>query len=340
MSALLPLPPARAPRPSGELRLLHVDPAHGKLGDFSFDELPELLAPGDLVVVNDAATLPASLRLSEGDGELRLVSRETERRFRAVVFGAGDFSVPTEARGPAPVLATGTHLRFRALSAQVVAVDSEEPRLVTLEFEQSGAALLVGLYREGELIQYSYLEQPLELWDAQSRFAGRPWAFEPPSAGLPLTFALFDRIRARGVEIGWLSHAAGISSTGSERLDRRLPLPERYELPEATVAAVAETRARGGRVVAVGTTVVRALESSAEEHGAPRAGLGEARLVIGPGFRPRVVSGLLTGMHDPTTSHYALLQAFAPRSLLERSLAVARAVGYLQHEFGDSCLIL
>jgi S-adenosylmethionine:tRNA ribosyltransferase-isomerase len=340
MSARLALPPARAPRSASELRLLRVDPRAGTLGDFAFDELPELLVAGDLLVVNDAATLPASLRLSNGAGELRLVAREGESRFRAVVFGAGDFRLPTEARSPAPELAAGTRLALGTLSATVVAVDTEEPRLVTLEFEQAGAALLAGLYREGRLIQYSYLARPLELWDAQSRFAGRPWAFEPPSAGLPLTFALFDRIRARGVEIAWLSHAAGLSSTGSERLDRRLPFPERYELPERTVAAVADTRARGGRVLAVGTTVVRALESSAKEHGAPRAGLGEARLIIGPGFAPRVVSGLLTGMHEPTTSHYGLLQAFAPRALLDRALEVARAVGYLQHEFGDSCLIL
>jgi S-adenosylmethionine:tRNA ribosyltransferase-isomerase len=226
------------------------------------------------------------------------------------------------------------------LAASVAAVDDEEPRLVTLEFDDAGAKLLRGLYRQGRVIQYSYVRDPLELWDVQNRFAARPWAFEPPSAALPLNFALLDALRRRGVELAWLTHAAGISSTGSPTLDRRLPLPERYELPESTIAALESAHARGGRVVAVGTTVVRALESSAAEHGRPRAGAGEARLILGPGFRARVVSGILTGMHEPSTSHYSLLEAFAPRALLDRATEGAARAGFLQHEFGDSCLIL
>ena len=340
MNAAFSLPPARAPRPSADTRLLHVDTARATLDDHPFSALPALLAPGDLLVVNDAATLPASLRLSNHDAELRLLGRDSERRFRAVVFGAGDFRVPTEERGPAPRFRPGERLELGSLAASVVSVAEDEPRLVTVEFDRAGPSLLAALYREGRVIQYSYLERPLELWDVQNRFAGRPWAFEPPSAGRPLTFAHLDALRLRGVELAWLTHAAGISSTGSSSLDRRLPFPERYELPERTIAAVERTRAEQGRVVAVGTTVVRALESNALEHGTLRAGPGVASLVIGPGFRPRVVAGLLSGMHDPATSHYALLEAFAPRGLLERASAFAASAGYLQHEFGDSCLIV
>jgi S-adenosylmethionine:tRNA ribosyltransferase-isomerase len=339
MSAPLPLPPAPAPRPFSAQRLLHVDPARSETHDLSLAALPELLAPGDLLIVNDAATLPASLPLTSHAAELRLVARESDRRFLAVLFGAGDFRVPTEARGRPPHIAPGDPVEAGTLRATVVDVDREDARLVALEFDAGGAELLRALYREGRVIQYSYVERPLELWDVQSRFAGRPWAFEPPSAGLPLTFGLFDALRARGVELAWLSHAAGISSTGSAALDRRLPFPERYEIPSATVSALERTRARGRRAIAVGTTVVRALESSAVEHGAPRAGPGEARLVLGPRHRLRVVQGILTGMHDPTTSHYSLLEAFAPRALLDRATERARASGYLQHEFGDSCLI-
>jgi S-adenosylmethionine:tRNA ribosyltransferase-isomerase len=136
-----------------------------------------------------------------------------------------------------------------------------------------------------------------------------------------------------------VTHAAGLSSTGDPALDARLPLPERFEVAQATVDAVTETHARNGRVVAVGTTVVRALESAAL--GGPlRAQSGDTGLRIGPGFRARVVDGLLTGMHEPDSSHFALLAAFAPRELLAAAHRHAEAVGYLGHEFGDVALVL
>jgi len=140
------------------------------------------------------------------------------------------------------------------------------------------------------------------------------------------------------VSLAWLTHAAGLSSTGDAALDAALPLPERYEVPEATVEAVARARAAGGRVVAVGTTVVRALESAAQD-GRLRAGRGLATLRIDGGFRPRVVDGLLTGLHEDGTSHFELLKAFAPAAFLEPALRHAAEAGYLGHEFGDALLI-
>jgi len=331
---------ATRPRGFGSERLLEVDPRRGVLAHHAFAALPALLTPGDLVVVNDAATLPSALRLTSHDAELRLAAREPSGVFIAVALGAGTFRLPTEERGQPPTFAVGERVASGALVGTITGVDSEDPRLVRVRFELDGAALWAALYAAGRAISYSYLEHAAELWDVNHRFASRPWAFETPSAALPITFEVLGGLRQRGVELGWLTHAAGLSSTGSASLDRRLPLPECYEIPDETVARVRAARARGGRVVAVGTTVVRALESSALEHGAPRAGIGEARLVIGPGFRPRVVDGLLTGMHEPSTSHFALLSAFAPRPLLETALAEASSRGYLQHEFGDACLIL
>jgi len=334
------LPAAVRPRAFGSERLLAVDPLHGVISHHAFRELPALLAPGDLVVLNDAATLPSALRLTSHDAELRLATREPNGEFLAVALGPGTFRLPTEERGPVPRFAPGTRVTSGELAATVVGADADDARLVRLRFELEGAALLRALYRAGQPISYSYLERPAELWDVNHRFSSRPWSFESPSAALPLTFEVLGTLRRRGVELGWLTHAAGLSSTGSPALDRRLPFPERYELPDATVSRIDAARARGGRVLAVGTTVVRALESNALENGTPRAGLGEARLVLGPGFRPRVVDGVLTGMHEPQTSHFALLGAFAPRELLERALAAAEREGYLQHEFGDACLIL
>lgn len=324
-------------------RLLHVDPASGRLHDGYVRDLPALLAPGDLLIVNDAATLPASLRARSGF-ELRLLGRLAEDTdWRAIAFGAGDWRTPTEARPEPPSFAEGSRIQFSdQLSASVLRVDPDQPRLIDLRFDQRGSAFYTALYRAGRPIQYAYLCAPLELYHVQNTFAARPWAVELASAGRPLRFGLLRELHLRGVGLAAVTHAAGLSSTGSGSLDRRLPVPERYALPEATVRAIQATRARGARVVAAGTTVVRALESAALERadGALEAHEGEAKLVIGPGFRPRVVDGLLTGMHAPGTSHFALLEAFAPRALLEQASDHAERAGYLEHEFGDSCLVL
>jgi len=322
-------------------RLLHVDPARDTVAHGRALDLPRRLRPGDLVIVNDAATLPGSLRLPELDAEVRLVAHGARPgEFTALLFGPGDHRTPTERRPPPPGVELGQRLCFGGgLEAVVTAVDAQAPRLIQLGFSRSGAELLQALYRLGRPVQYAHVPEALEVWDVQNRYGGRPWAFELPSAGYALDGELLLALRQRGVAIATLTHAAGISSTGSVALDRRFPLPERFEIPAATVAAIAAARAHGGRVLAVGTTVVRALEASAADHGTPRAGRSEARLRLGHGFEPRVVHGVLSGVHEPDTPHFALLQAFAPRALLERALGAARVEGYLLHEFGDTCLV-
>jgi S-adenosylmethionine:tRNA ribosyltransferase-isomerase len=333
---------ATAPRPFASERLLVVDVTRRALASHAFGALPSVLAPGDLVVVNDAATLPAALPLTSHAAELRLAAwaAPDEGEFWAVAFGSGSWRLPTEERGRAPLLPPGEGFACGALRGTVVAVDADDPALVRVRFELTGAELWRELYRAGHVVSYSYLTRESELWDVNNHFAARPWAFEAPSAGLPLTFELLGALRRRGVEVTRLTHAAGLSSTGSAALDRRLPLPERYDIPSETVRSIEAARRQGGRVLAVGTTVVRALESSAHEHGTLRAGAGEARLVLGPAHRLRVVDGLLTGLHAPGSSHFRLLAAFAPVRLLEQALAQAAREGYLAHEFGDACLIL
>lgn len=348
--------PATAPRHDrDDARLLAVDRDSGALRDLAIVDLPALLRAGDLLVVNDAATLPASLRARVAGGaplELRLTGGLVGPLARAVLFDADDWRTPTERRRAPPRLAVGDRLLFEApgpaghvpndpsgLRAELVAVDPRAARLVTLRFDRGDAALWSALYRLGRPIQYSYLREPLALWSVQTGFAARPWAAEMPSAGRPLSWETLLGLRRAGVELAALTHAAGLSSTGDPRLDALLPLPERYELPAATVAAIARARARGGRVIAVGTTVVRALEGSAHEHGAPRAGPGETDLVLGADFVPRVVDGLLTGMHDPGASHFQLLRAFAGAPVLLAAWRHASAAGYLQHEFGDATLL-
>jgi S-adenosylmethionine:tRNA ribosyltransferase-isomerase len=339
-----------APGPRGYLaqRLLSIDPTTKSLADHSISELPSLVAPRDVLVVNDAATLPASLFVVDRPIELRLIARAGPSSWRALAFGAGNYRTPTERRPEPPRLDVGTRLDFSlassaatgGLTATVESIDPRSPRLLVLRFDRSGAALMRALYEHGRPIQYAHVDRPLDLWDVQSAFASRPWAIEAPSAGLALTWSVIGQLREDGTEVVSLTHAAGLSSTGEDALDDRLPFSESYEISVRTADVVAAARRRGGRVVAVGTTVVRALESSAAAFGELRPGRGEATLVIDARHALGVVDGVLTGMHEPGTSHFSLLEAFASKSLLSRALRHARRRGYLRHEFGDLCLVL
>jgi S-adenosylmethionine:tRNA ribosyltransferase-isomerase len=231
-------------------------------------------------------------------------------------------------------------LRFGALQARVLGSAPLSPRLLRVAFDVTGDGLWAALYREGRPIQYSYARRELPLWAVQTVYAGRPWAFEMPSAGRPLSWEILLALRRRGVRWAALTHAAGISATGDPAIDAALPLPERFEIPAATVAAIEEARRRGGRVLAVGTTVVRALEGAVAGGGELRATAGITDLRIGPRHRLRVVDGILSGVHAPDESHFALLGAFAGADLLRRAWAWASARGFRAHELGDAMLVL
>ncbi len=360
--------PARTyPEQRDDVRLLVIDPAAPEgagLRETRTPALPELLAPGDLLVVNDAATLPASLHGTDEAGrpvEVRLIAarggwradgaatspprssplRSSSLRFAAVLFGAGDWHTRTEDRPPPPELAEGARLRFGALRATVGRHATLSPRLVELRFEGDGDELWAALYKEGRPVQYAHLAHDLPLWAVQTVYATRPWAFEMPSAGRPLSWEILLALRRRGVRWAALTHAAGLSATGDPAIDAALPLPEAFDIPPTTARAVAETRARGGRIVAVGTTVVRALEGAAQQHGGiVRAGRGETDLRITPAFRPRVVDGILSGAHAAHESHFQLLAAFAGADLLATAAAQAERAGFLTHELGDAMLVL
>jgi len=336
--------PARGRRDDPrETRLLTVDPAHGRVVDGRIGDLPRLLAPHDVLVVNDAATLPASLRGVAAGGapiELRLAGEDEGGRWVGVLLGDGDWRTPTEHRPAPPALAVGARLGFDGLTATVVAVDPAAPRLVTVAFDGGEAEFWRGLYRVGRAVQYAYARAPLSLWDVQTAYAGRPWAVEPPSAGIPLSFELLVALRRAGVGLAHVTHAAGLSSTGDAELDRRLPLPERYWVGAPAVRAIAEARARGGRVIAAGTSVVRALEGAALAHGELAASAGVTALRIGPATALCVVDGLLSGQHELGSSHFDLTTAFADPGLLARAHEHAVQAGYRGHEFGDAVLIL
>ncbi len=337
--------PARWPREDGlQERLLHVDPRTGALRDARIGDLAAILRPGDLLVVNEAATMPGSLRglaPEETPIEVRLLGELQTGAFRAVLFDGADWRTPTEHRAQPPVLSAGSRIVFGQLSATVERVAPLSARLVELRFDRSGIALWSALYRIGRPVQYSHTSSSLELWHVQVAYASRPWAAEMPSAGRPLRWELLLALRDRGIQLASVTHAAGLSATGDSALDAALPLAERFEVPAGTARAVARTREAQGRVVAVGTSAVRALEGAAALNGgALRACAGETDLLLGPGYRRRVADGLLTGVHEKGGSHYALLRAFASDEVLARASAWAEERGYLSHEFGDSWLIL
>ena len=339
--------PARSyPARRDDVRLLVVDPAARSFAETRTGGLAGRFSAGDLLVVNDAATLPASLLGRDAAGrpiELRLLSAAEDAgggaRFWAALLGAGDWHQRTEDRPPPPALAPGDWLQFGALRGEIVGQAALSPRLLSVRFDAGGDALWAALYREARPIQYSYLAHALPLWAVQTVYAGRPWAFEMPSAGRSLSWEILLALRRKGVGLAALTHAAGLSATGDAAIDAALPLPERYEIPASTVAAIAATHARGGRVIAVGTTVVRALEGAAARTGVLRAGPGTTDLRIDAHFVPRVVDGIFTGVHAEGESHFALLGAFAGAELLRDAAAFAEVQGFETHELGDAMLI-
>jgi len=341
------IPAAVAVQRPPDARLMVID-ASGQVVHKRRADFPALVHRGDLVIANDAATLPASLsgvHVSTGRPiELRLAARASLLpqhidRFTAVAFGAGDFRTPTESRPLPPHFRVGDSLQLGPLRAAVRAI-LEHPRLIEVMFEGTAHEIWEGLARHGRPIQYSYLADPLAVWDTWTTIASRPVAFEAPSACFLLNWRVVDMLRARGATFMTLTHAAGISSTGDARLDAMLPLAEAYDIPKQTSNAIEAARRRGGRIIAIGTTVVRALEDAATNDGRVRAGRAVATLRIGPLTPLRVVDALVTGQHETGTSHYELLRAFHDDDVLRQAIAQADMRGYRTHEFGDSLFIV
>jgi S-adenosylmethionine:tRNA ribosyltransferase-isomerase len=325
-------------------RLLAID-AGGTARDLPRAALGSLFKPGDLLVANDAATLPASLHgthaASGGAVEVRLAgwaSVGDPTRFVALVLGAGDYRTMTQDRAAPPPLSAGDHLSMGPLVARVERLLGHA-RLLALHFLGSRDAILRGIARHGRPIQYAHVPKPLALWEIWTPIAAAPVAFEAPSAGFALDWRTLAAWRQRAIGFATLTHAAGISSTGDAALDLRLPFDEPYRIPETTATAINRANARGGRIIAVGTTVVRALESAATADGNVRAGAGLASGRIGRARGLGVVDAILTGVHQAGESHFELLQAFAEDAALDRITALAEQRGYRTHEFGDSLLI-
>ena len=298
-----------------------------------FSQLGEFLQPGDLIVVNTSATLAAAADGNRaGAGVVVHFSAELDDGSWVVEVRPAGVSA-----GPVAGLRPGEVITLDAGAALVV--DRPQPagqaRLWRARPRIDGGVSAFLAHR-GRPIRYAYVPRPWTLLEYQTVFAREPGSAEMPSAGRPFTGQVVTELITRGVALAPVVLHAGVSS----QEPGEPPQPERFRVPEATARLVNSTRQAGGRVIAVGTTVTRALESAADPDGLVRARHGWTDLVLGPSQPTRVVTGLVTGWHAPGASHLALLAAVAGTALVERAYSEAVRMGYRWHEFGDSCLLL
>jgi S-adenosylmethionine:tRNA ribosyltransferase-isomerase len=308
------------------VRMLVSRRSSGEISQHAFRDLPGLLLPGDLLVINNTATLPAQVRADGGlavhfsgplpDGAWLVELRQVKDKI----------SMPN-GRGRVGQLITLPSGAVLALEGKATA---------RLWRAQLSVAVLPYLLRHGVPIRYSYVRRDWALTAYQTVFAQLPGSAEMPSASRPFTPAVVTQLVARGVLIAPVTLHAGVSSLEADED----PYPEPYDVPPATARLVNHVRWHGGRVIAAGTTVVRALETAAQPTGQVAASAGWTSHVVTPQTGVTVVDGLLTGLHEPRSEHLRMLAAFAGPELLSRCYETAITSGYLWHEFGDVHLLL
>ena len=312
-------------------RLCVVDRGSGRISHTSVAHLGDHLASGDLLVVNSSRTLPAALHVHRVDGtpiQLRPGAlREGEWDALAVETQPPHLNVPPR-RGE-------TLLAPRGLRLRVLEPRRDAPLLWRMSVEHGD--LVQTLLAAGEPIRYSYVPDPVPLEHYQTVYAGAPGSVETPSAGRHLTWELLGDLRRRGIDVTDIVLHCGLSSFQDDDVDLQKPLiEERFEVREDAAMRINDA----ARVIAVGTSVIRTLETAVDDDGAVHAMRGWTDLVIKPTTRLRAVDALLTGLHEPPATHLDMLGALLDANLLERAYSEVRERGYLWHEFGDAMLIV
>jgi S-adenosylmethionine:tRNA ribosyltransferase-isomerase len=332
-------PPERRGIARDKVRLMIVDRVTHRVEHTRFDKLGEFLHAGDLLVFNTSRTLPAALN---GCGwpagpciEVRLAQHLPDDSWLALLLcQRGDpFSCG---------LRSGMQISFGTeLTGTVYDRDENIPRLWKIRFSESGTALVDLIYRLGRPIRYEYVSAPWDLDYYQTVYAKEPGSAEMPSAGRAFTWKMLFELKRSGIETAYILLHTGLSSYMDDALDAQHPvLQEEYLISADAAEKINRSHHRGGRVIAVGTTVVRALESVTDPNQEMLAQHGYTRLHISAGHALRTVDGLLTGLHEPEASHLDLLTAFLPAGRIREAYEEAVQRGYLWHEFGDLNLIL
>jgi S-adenosylmethionine:tRNA ribosyltransferase-isomerase len=332
------MPPERRGVRRDHVKMLMLNRLTGRVSHSHFYRLDEYLRAGDLLVLNESRTIPAVLHGKwVRDGavlldrvEIRLASHVNEHTWKALVVTADSDPVPLP----------GDKFEF-APEWKGEVTDRSTPPFVTLEFSLQGEKLIDQLYAHAEPVRYEYISHPWELDYYQTVYASAPGSVEMPSAGRAFSWELLFKLKRQGVRIAYVQLHTGLSYLleDSGHLDPRHNF-EQYEVPEETARSIVQAKAGGGRVIAVGTTVVRALESAVSREGEPVARSGWTNLKIDAATPLRVADGLISGFHEPEASHLELLSAFIEPSLLYEAYQEAIAHRYLWHEFGDMNVIM
>jgi S-adenosylmethionine:tRNA ribosyltransferase-isomerase len=327
------VPPEEQGTERDQVRLMVGHRSTGEIVDDVFASLPGYLRSGDALVINTSATIPAALTAVTASGRevvVHLSTRLEEGLWTVEVREPAGFgSLPGPDLDPQLLILPGEG-EIKLLS------HPEYSRRMWFAAVRVPGDLQAYLLEHGRPIRYRYAAAPWNLDAYQNVYAREPGSAEMPSAGRPFTTDLLASLVAAGVVVLPIVLHAGVASL---ELGEQ-PAPEQRRVPLATASAINALRADGGRVIAVGTTVTRALESATDIDGTVRPVDGLTDIVIGPDRPTRVVDGLITGWHEPRASHLELVEAVAGPSLATSMYERALARGYLWHEFGDSCLIL
>jgi S-adenosylmethionine:tRNA ribosyltransferase-isomerase len=327
-----------------DARLLSV--RAGGVEDKTIRDLPELLPRGSLVVVNDTRVVPARLlgarSVTGGKVEIFLLARRPLKDAMDDGLEAQCFTALTKSSKPlkrGEVVAIDDALSVRILGRM------EEGTFEVLVRAPADVGVAAAIERAGHVPLPPYMrreDEPEDRARYQTVFARVPGAVAAPTAGLHLTEELMAELRARGIGLATVTLHVGLGTfkpVTVADLDQHVMHEEALEVPQLTAAAIAETHARGAKVVAIGTTVVRALESSLDENGVVIARAGETSLLIQPGHRFRAVDVLLTNFHLPQSTLLALVSAFAGRSRVLSAYAHAIAERYRFFSYGDAMLL-
>ena len=311
------------------IRLMIIDRASRTIEHAEFSQFGKFLLPGDLLVVNRSRTIPAAFPARRDGGELV--------QLRICVRNQDEWHVLSVQPDPPHAnvaLRAGERLQVDGVETTVRGRRADLPLLWRIDAPSDGLGRVL---RTGEPIRYSYVPAAVPASHYQTVFASEPGSAETPSAGRSFSWEMLLALRRSGIELVDILLHTGLSSLQDDDVDAQHPLFEEWFAVDDRAADAVN---RAPRVIAVGTTVVRALETAAGSDGQAHPMQGWTRLRLGPGSPLRVTDGLLTGFHEPQASHFDLLRAFLDETLLDRAYREAITARYLWHEFGDLCLIL
>jgi S-adenosylmethionine:tRNA ribosyltransferase-isomerase len=319
-----------------QVRLLVVDRESYAIDHARFDQIGNWLLPGDLLVFNSSRTIPAGLNGFNSSGsicfDVRIAEHLSDDSWLALIL----------CKNVECNLHEGMQIYFGlGLSAIIAEQHHDIPRLWRIRFSHKGNELFDLLYRIGHPIRYEYVSNPWSLDDYQTIYATEPGSAEMPSAGRAFTWKILLDLKRRGIQTAFITLHTGLSSLMDDNLDlKHLFAEEEYQIGNHAAEQIKTALNNGNRIIAVGTTVVKTLESAADQFGYVNTGHGYTGLHISADTKLRTVDGLLTGLHEPHASHLDLLSAFLPAPVIQRAYHQAIHHKYLWHEFGDLNLIL